>query len=173
MGHSTNKDTVFVGIDPGASGAICALNVINHEAIFQLTTTNPEHLMDWFAQLKAECDVRMIMIEDVHAIPGASAGSNFKFGYNVGIVNTIAEATGLMVDNVTSKKWQSGVGLTVSADIKGAARQKKIKGGVADICSRLYPKIPIRGPKGGLMDGRSDALMIAHFASLKYSQHLK
>ena len=40
-------------------------------------------------------------------------------------------------------------------------RKNYIKKEVADIASRLYPKAELHGPKGGLLDGRSDALMIA------------
>jgi hypothetical protein len=39
---------------------------------------------------------------------------------------------------------------------------------VASIALQLYPKAPLFGPKGGLLDGRADALMIAHYLSIKY-----
>ena len=39
---------------------------------------------------------------------------------------------------------------------------------VASIAMQLYPKANLSGPKGGLLDGRADALMIAHYLSIKY-----
>ena len=104
-----------------------------------------------------EFNLAVIMIEDVKSLFGMSAKSNFSFGYNVGVVNTLALASEVAVDNVMPKKWQKHVGVR--------AKGKDIKKDVASICDRLYPHVSIRGPKGGLQDGKSDALMIAHYAS--------
>ncbi len=103
------------------------------------------------------------MVEDVHAIFGTSAKSNFNFGYNTGVVNTVAMAAGVSVEKVTPKKWQKHVGVK--------AKGKLIKKDVAGICDRLYPKAGIYGPKGGLLDGRSDALLIAHYASQTFKTY--
>lgn len=158
-----NKPEVVVGIDPGQRGSICAIQVKSLEAIFYPTSEKPIDIVGFFEQLDRECDIRVIMIEDVHAIPGTAAGSNFKFGYNVGVINALAQVTGHRVDLVPPKRWQKAVG------VKQGTKGKDIKIAVAGICDRLYPKAKIRGPKGGLLDGRSDALMIAHYAILKYS----
>ena len=48
------------------------------------------------------------------------------------------------------------------------AKGKDIKKDVANICQRLYPTAEIYTPKGRLMDGRSDALMIAHYCMIHY-----
>jgi len=162
------KPSVYVGIDPGDKGAICAVLPSEHKAIFMPTTDKPIDIAAWFKQIQEEYTLRMVMVEDVSSIQGASAGSNFKFGYNVGVVNTLARVSGSPVDLVRPKAWQKEIGLSVSSKLKGAPRQKAIKQGVAEICERLYPQVNIRGPKGGLLDGRSDALMIAHYALLKY-----
>ena len=59
--------------------------------------------------------------------------------------------------------WQKSIGVK--------AKGKAIKKDVADICSRLYPLVDIYGPRGGLQDGLSDALMIAHYNYLKYKNN--
>jgi hypothetical protein len=154
---------VFIGIDPGVKGAICILDPTEGKAIFLNTTDDARNLINTLTRCNDEVsNVRCIMIEDVHSIHGMSAKSNFQFGANVGRVNTVAEATGFMVDKVTPKKWQKEVG------VKSTTKGKAIKPEVAEICSRLYPDVSIRGPKGGLLDGRSDALMIAHYCYLKH-----
>ena len=104
----------------------------------------------------------VIMIEDVHSIFGASAKSNFNFGYNTGVVNALAMATGESVDRVQPKKWQKALGVK--------SKGKAIKGEVASICDRLYPKTSVRGPRGGLLDGLSDSLLISHYAYLNYKR---
>lgn len=95
--------------------------------------------------------------EDVHSLFGMSAKSNFGFGRNLGIVIAIAEivSRGKFPVKVTPKVWQKFIGVTV----KGPAIKKQ----VAEIALQLYPTANILGKRGGLLDGRSDALMIAHY----------
>jgi len=154
--------TAYVGIDPGSKGALCLLVPVTKQIAFKPTTDKPAELLRWFQQIRGQYELRVIMIEDVHSIYGTSAKSNFNFGYNVGTVNTIAQCTGLSVDRITPKKWQSAVGVK--------KKGKLIKTEVATICERLYPTVNIRGARGGLLDGLSDALMIAHYAYLTYNQ---
>lgn len=147
----------FIGCDPGAKGQFCLLVPKTKQVAFMPTTEKPLVLLDWFQRIDKELNLVVTMIEDVHSIHGTSAKSNFNFGYNVGVVNTIPLSAGSTVDRVKPKVWQKHVGVK--------ARSKTIKQDVADICDRLYPKVDIRGPRGGLLDGLSDALMIAHYAS--------
>ena len=152
---------VWVGIDVGTKGAICALREDN-QAIFLNTTEKPMNTLSWFKDLAEECQVMIVMIEAVHAIYKASAKSTFSFGYNTAVMEILPQAAGLSVDKVNPKKWQKAVG------VKTTTKGKAIKAEVATICSRLYPTVNIHGAKGGLLDGRSDALMIAHYAKLTY-----
>lgn len=155
------KPDAYVSVDPGAKGSFCVLVPSSKQIGFFPTISKPMDIMDWFTKIKMELNPQIIMIENVHAIFGTSAGSNFKFGYNVGLVNALSEASGIGVAHVTPKMWQKKIGVT--------KKGKAIKQDVAAICERLYPYANIRGPKGGLLDGLSDSLMIAHFARLQYT----
>ena len=157
-----HKETAYLGIDPGAKGALCLLVPVTTQIAFKPTTDKPLELLRWINQIQSQYELRVIMIEDVHSIYGASANSNFNFGYNVGLVNTLAQCSGASVDRVTPKKWQSKVGIR--------KKGKAIKAEVGTICDRLYPEVSIRGSRGGLLDGLSDSLMLAHYAFLKYNQ---
>jgi len=109
----------------------------------------------------------MSMLEDVHSLPVMTAKSNFGFGKNLGIVDTLLRLQTFGLDKVKPKAWQKEVGIKPIP--KGTKRTpKQLKDEVAALCEQLYPGCNIRGPKGGLMDGRSDALMIAHYCYLKY-----
>lgn len=156
------KDIAYIGIDPGAKGSFCLLVPATKQVAFWPTDGKPLEALNWLWRADKELNVRIIMIEEVHSLFGMSAKSNFSFGYNVGIVNTLSSISEIGVDKVTPKKWQKLVGVR--------AKGKEIKKDVAGICERLYPKASIRGPRGGLLDGLSDALMIAHYASLTYNQ---
>lgn len=149
--------TAYLGVDPGASGSYCLLVPSTKQVAFYPTNNKPIETIDWFNRVTNQVNIAIVMIEDVHSLYGMSAKSNFSFGYNVGVVNIIPACVGLSIDKVTPKVWQKFVGVR--------AKGKEIKKDVASICDRLYPNASIRGPKGGLKDGKSDSLMIAHYAS--------
>ena len=145
------------GIDPGATGAICVLDSHDpaHVALLDLKKHSNTDIYSWLhSQLRFRGSE--IWVEDIHSMHGMSAKSNFSFGKNLGIVTTIAE---LMVGNppkpVTPKIWQKYIGVT--------AKGKAVKKQVAKIAQYLYPQAELHGKRGGLLDGRSDALMIAYY----------
>lgn len=156
-----------IGIDPGASGAIALLDFETGSVEFKPT---PGPLIDTkmlYLWLNAS-GARVIGLEEVTTVRGASATSNFKFGMAVGQVQTLALASDISVDRIRPKDWQKQIGVVIPAKLKGAARSRRIKQEVARIAHELYPNAELFGPKGGLLDGRSDALMIAHVMACKY-----
>lgn len=138
---------------------MCAL-LPSTKSIAFCKNEDPKYMIRWLNKLSIDYDIRVIMIEKVHSIQGSSAKSNFNFGRSVERVNLLADLTGESVDMVTPKAWQKHIGVTA----KGPA----IKKDVAAIAKRLYPGADLYGPRGGLLDGRSDALMIAHYAFKTY-----
>ena len=150
------------GIDPGANGAICVLDSHDpaHVALLDLGKVPIYTAVKWLHWY----DVKTVWLEDVHSLHGMSAKSNFGFGRNLGIAVAISQIAtqGEMAKLVTPKIWQKYIGVTV----KGS---KAIKKQVAEIAISLYPTAIIHGKKGGLLDGRSDALMIAHYG-LNYKE---
>ena len=98
-----------------------------------------------------------VVIEDVHSLFGMSAKSNFGFGKNIGIAHAIAEiiTRGTDIHTVTPKVWQHAAGVTKTG--------RDIKVQVAKLALQLYPSANIYGKNNGLIDGRSDAIMIAHY----------
>ena len=150
------------GIDPGANGAIAVLDSTNPDSVALLDLKNNSivNIHNWLVKelnykpkLSKQCT---FWIEDVHSLFGMSAKSNFGFGKNLGTVHAIAELFNHeLPSTVTPKIWQKYVGIT--------AKGKDIKKQVAEIATRLYPTANVYGKRGGLLDGRSDALMIAHY----------
>ena len=143
------------GIDPGANGAICVLDSqdLAHVALLDLGKISIYGAIIWLRWY----DVKIVWIEDVHSMFGMSAKSTFGFGRNLGIATAIAEVAmqGQTTKTVTPKIWQKYVGITT----KGKAIKKQ----VAEIANTLYPTADLYGKRGGLLDGRADALMIAHY----------
>ena len=145
----------IAGIDPGANGAIAVLDSSNPDsvALLDLAKVTPFDAYQWLHKQQPNS----VWIEDVHSLYGMSAKSNFGFGKNLGIVTAIAKiaTNGQAVKTVAPKVWQKYVGITV--------RGKAIKKQVAEIAQSLYPTTELYGKRGGLLDGRADALMIAHY----------
>ena len=155
---------LIAGIDPGTNGAIAVLDSENPDsvALLDLKKKNPTEIYEWFyydicsTEQTDTPNIVYMWIEDVHSMHGMSAKSNFGFGKNVGMINTVAELVTKDSPNmVTPKIWQKYIGVTV----KGKAIKKE----VAKIAQDLYPNAELYGQRGGLLDGRADALMIAHY----------
>ena len=143
------------GIDPGTKGAICVLdnNDPAYVALLDLAKTTIFDAAQWLHAQKPD----IVWIENIHGFPGMTAKSNFGMGRGVGKVHAIAEIAthGQEAKLVVARVWQKFIGVT--------AKDKWIKKEVAQIATKLYPTANIRGKRGGLLDGRSDALMIAHY----------
>ena len=146
---------LIAGIDPGSNGAIAVLDSTNPDsvALLDLNKCSIYDTTEWLHNQKIES----IWLESVHSLYGMSAKSNFGFGRNFGISFAIAKiaVAGGAVYQVTPKIWQKYIGIT--------EKGKAIKQQVAQIAQSIYPSANLHGPKGGLLDGRSDALMIAHY----------
>ena len=157
----------FLGIDPGAKGSLCLLDTVTKEQHFMHTPgglVTSWEVYNWVLGANLDHRISAIAIENVHAISKTSAGSSFKFGFNVGALHGIIGCTGIGLEMVQPKLWQKECGVRFK---KGATPAQKKKA-VAAVALQLYPKADIFGPQGGLLDGRADALMIAHYLSIKY-----
>jgi len=150
----------FIGIDPGAKGAICLYTPETSEILFIDNNTDPAKVSSLLNARLVDQEIKMVCIEDVHSIFGTSAKSNFMFGYNTGLVTGIIQGLGLPLHKVQPKVWQKHIGIT--------AKGKEIKKNVAKVCLDMFPSASIKGPKGGLLDGRSDALMIAVYCAYMF-----
>jgi len=160
---------IYIGIDPGAKGALCALSETGLISFIDYTEETGE-LAKWLMPFIEHHKIEMISVEDVHSIFGASAKSNFNFGRNVGIIHGLIRGLNLPLNLVKPKEWQKEVGVKPALRTKpGETKVKRdIKKDVASIARRLYPGCDIYTPRGRLLDGRSDALMVAHYTKLRY-----
>lgn len=148
---------VYIGIDPGAKGSMCLIS--NGKVVFK-----DFDLKDYSSTLKAFLDTDdtelMVAIEKVHAMPGQGVSSSFSFGQRLGELEGMLTALQIPYELVAPKDWQKACGIPAKSDKKG----------IASVIQKLYPTAELYGNKGGLRDGRSDALGLAHFIRLKYGR---
>lgn len=148
---------VYIGIDPGAKGSMCL--IANGKVLFK-----DFDLKEYSSTLKAFLDTDdtelMVAIEKVHAMPGQGVSSSFSFGQRLGELEGMLTALQIPYELVAPKDWQKACGIPAKSDKKG----------IASVMQKLYPTAELYGNKGGLRDGRSDALGLAHFIRLKYGR---
>lgn len=101
-----------------------------------------------------------VCLESVHSMPGQGVKSMFSFGQRFGELNGMLQTLGLGYSLLRPKEWQKIV----------AIKDTTSKQGIHATISTIYPKAPLKGPKGGILDGRCDALGIAHAARIKYNK---
>ena len=161
----------YIGVDPGNKGALCLLGLTGKTIRF-VDTPDLKNLVPSvravFRGLPPVDWIIALAIEDVHSVHNSSAKSNFQFGRNLGAIESIIAYWYMDYTYITPKKWQEICEITFTYP-KGATSAQKSKIRKATTAARaleLYPDAPLYGPRGGLLDGRSDALMIAHALSI-------
>jgi hypothetical protein len=157
----------FLGIDPGAKGSFCILDPYG-AITFDAAPTAFKDSFKLFQGLKFMVatigSFTAVAVEEVHSLYGMSAKSNFNFGRNVQAITSLLQHIPIEFELVKPKEWQAAVGIPPPKEREGA----DIKHLVAARAESLYPDVSLRGPRGGLLDGKSDALMIAHYLFMKW-----
>lgn len=171
----------YIGIDIGKNGAIVVIGptgVVSTSIMPMIgkgkgSEIDKKALRDFFWSYADEKTV--VVIEDVHSIFGVSAGSNFQFGRALGIIEGLVEVLQLPYYKVSPKTWQGtcfeGVPVIEKPGTKAKGRNSYDTKAMALIAAqRLYPKLDLRKSQKAEKphDGIVDALLMAHYAKLKY-----
>lgn len=151
--------SIYLGIDPGAAGAIASLDADGRlvavedmpTVMVRVGKTDRRRVSASLLRelLAADADaITMVVIEKVGGMTGQSASASFTFGYSAGLVEGVIAALSLPVVMVTPQAWKRSAGI---ASAKGAAREAAM---------RLWPG------QAGLFarvkdDGRAEAALLA------------
>jgi len=131
---------IYLGVDPGKSGAIAAITS-NRDVLGWIKLCETEHdVAAWLRSIseRAEC---VAALEKVHSMPRQGVSSTFKFGMSYGFVRGLLVANRVPFTDVTPSKWQGDMKCRTKGDknvTKSAAQQmfpkkaKKITHAVAD-----------------------------------------
>lgn len=155
---------IYIGIDPGLSGAIAVFDMENgHLSVLDMPTVeiirNGKKKREVNAQMLAtimrnvDGDARAVM-ERVGAMSKQGVTSVFSFGRSAGIVEGVLAALMIPTTIVTPQTWQK------AASVRGG------KDGSRQRAAELFPNY------AGLFarkkdDGRADAALMAWFAATK------
>jgi len=149
------------GIDPGLSGAIAILSdnkVIN---IFDMPVMsegkknkkqlNSAQLVNIIKDYTNDDEEKVVVVEQVNAMPGQGVTSMFNFGQTFGAIKGICAALKLPIYFVRPSKWKKHFNLINSS--KDSSRTKVIE---------MYPSLSNQLSKKKDVN-RSDAILIARF----------
>lgn len=159
-----NNYNLFIGIDPGASGAMCIIQSLTNSSIgITLLDFKKVGIKGYADELRKYTNYNTlhIYLERVHAMPKQGVSSMFSFGQRLGELEGMLKTLDLDYETVMSRTWQKTIGVP----------PKSGKQGIYTTVHSLYPIVQLYGPKGGLLDGRCDALGIAHYAKLQKEKH--
>lgn len=134
----------ILGIDPGVTGALVALDPATEQVIDYLpmpTTKIGKASRVSGAEVRAWIDklppITHVFIEQVHAMPGGGerrmgASSAFTFGHSAGYIEGVIAASRLPLTLIPPRQWKQFHGLN-KAD-KDIARQRALQ---------LYPNLDV------------------------------
>jgi crossover junction endodeoxyribonuclease RuvC len=156
--------TLFIGIDPGLSGAIAFYDLESGRlSVDDMPTVeikrngkdkkeiNPHALADIFTGIDVPCSA---VLERVGAMPGQGVTSVFSFGRSVGVIEGVLAASFIKVTIVTPQTWQKAAG------VRGGKDGARLR------ASELFPAYaPLFSRKKD--DGRADAALMAWYAATK------
>ena len=163
---------IFAAIDPGLSGAVAAIDSHGHIVMLSDTPTllvkkgkGTKHVYIESAMatilrnLQGTESVRLVAIENVHAMPGQGVTSMFSMGTGLGIWLGILAALRLPYERVEPAKWKREMGIATGSD-KRAGIVK---------ASQLFPTASFRKDRGRVdtLDGRADALLLCEWIRRK------
>lgn len=156
-------DRSIIGIDPGMSGAVGVIHPAGTYEVFDIPSAKvgakgkQDYLIGSFVDLLVNL-IRpastwgrpYVVIESPARNSMGSAMTLLAQGRGVGIAEGICAALWLSYEVVEAHAWTGGMGL-----------HGKTKEAHVVKAEQLFPDARFRGPRGGLLDGRADALLIA------------
>jgi crossover junction endodeoxyribonuclease RuvC len=155
----------FIGIDNGLHGAIAILTVtekttdlvIHDMPVLKIAGKNKYDLHAIGLILKEHIKDSFAVLEQAQAMPGQGVVSMFSTGYGYGLMRGFLTALNIPYQIIPSQRWKKEYGL-----------QKTEKKDAALPAEALYPQAKLRGSKGGVKDGRADALLLADYGKRFY-----
>lgn len=160
---------MYIGIDPGLQGAIALYNPANnslliHDMPYFLMTIGKtrkkrldgvtiQHMLKGFKDVGAQ----MACIEAQNPRPRQSAQSVYATGWGAGLLYQACVSLLIPMEHVPPSVW------------KRIIKAPKEKPAAVARANELFPESAhlFRGPRGGIMDGRAEAAMIAYFCAHK------
>lgn len=162
---------IFVGIDPGFTGAIGTISQcgkVLHAVDLPILKVKKLRQFDldrlnreiWMLGKLGAC---VVGLENPTTRPKEGAERCKRFGEGIGMLKGLLTAHRVGYECIPPNLWKGRLGLP-GKDKPGANKAG------AQLLVTHYPAIEslVYGPRGGIKDGRLDALLIAHWMRVNY-----
>lgn len=157
--------SAWVGIDPGARGAIVAVDSDGVWSAIDMPRQSPEgaeRVSGMLATLRRRLDVVVVCIEQQRAYGGqgvvSSCALGQAYGWIRGVVDSWAGCAMSSVHLVPPHEWQPAI-LGRRSKVGPTAKERALA-----VAASAAPGIALRTPRGRVLDGRADAICIALYA---------
>jgi crossover junction endodeoxyribonuclease RuvC len=141
---------VYVGIDPGKSGALA---ILHEDGQVETYTFDPSAYAQILRHLSETYTV-ICCVEKVGAMPGQGVVSMFNFGHNFGFIEGLLRAYSVPYQLVPPQTWKKEFSLS-------SEKAKSI-----EVCQKLFPNVNLlataRSRKPS--DGIAEAVLMAEYA---------
>lgn len=159
--HLKPKGRLFIGIDPGATGALCALDsagqTLHMMKLPTIKTRRGQTKLDspTLREELSNMDINYVCVEDIWAQPTQGVKAAFTYGYCYGQLCDCIEAAGVGVEFITPATWQK------------AYKVPKGKESSIHIAVQFYPSLKsiLKFKKS---HNEADAVLIARYCWEKY-----
>lgn len=157
-----------IGADPGVKGAIgvlspttafCEVHDIPVIGVGRESEFDADALWVLISRLAKEYNHPLFRLEWPQTRPDEAAESSKRFGVGLGLLWAFARAAGCEVERVAPNGWKGRLGLMGKSGGHMDARRQAV-----EYAERVIPGLTddaVRGVRGGLLDGRAEALLIA------------
>lgn len=167
----------WIGIDPGKEGFIAVLSD-DGLVFFSIADHDDLGIANFISQYSDKCC--HVVIEDVHAVFGSSAGATFEFGKINGFLNGLLVAHKIPYTLVQPKEWQGAI--WTNADMVVSHKKVEQKNGKVinrketdtkatsiNAAQRLFPSVDFRRNERckKIDDNKVDALLMAEYGRRK------
>lgn len=159
---------IYAGVDPGKSGAIAIIDSENiapdNITIYDIPLIGSEIDFKELNEILKTIVTKehFLVLENVHAIPGAGAMQSFNFGQTVGALKSNLMCLNIRHKLVTPKSWQKVLWEGTPIQTNGSKNDTKATSMLA--AQKWFPNTKFLKSK----DGRIDAALIAMYARLTF-----
>lgn len=140
---------IAVGIDPGKTGATFWVDEVGFSTVIDMPKT-VSGLLETLSIFGDRCHV---FLEQQASRPKQSSVATFTHAKQYGEIIGILTALRVPFELVRPQVWTKAMGIPSGAD-------KRVH---VEKAQALYPDVQFTGPRGGLLDGRADACLLATY----------
>jgi len=145
---------IFIGIDPGNTGAVALLDEKGN--CLTIEDFDTPGFMGWRLDIPGGNSDFRAAVEKVSAMPKQGVATTFKFGTAYGFALGMLAAYGIKFELVVPSKWQAAL-------YDSATRSDDRKKDNLRLARRLFPEVVEKYLRREKDHNRADALLIAEY----------